>query len=85
MPAEIIPFPAPVVPILVPLTAPVRHPAGFLAVEHDGRVYSLAALLARLPNEILDELDALVPASAQATWDEVVKRWPRIAQAVAGR
>ena len=78
---EVIPFPAPVVRLHVPPPPPVAAP--LLAVEHDGRVYSLATLLARLPDPVLDELDALVPRSAQEAWDFVVRRWPRIADAAA--
>nr|WP_321986317.1 hypothetical protein [uncultured Lichenicoccus sp.] len=85
---NVIAFPAPVVPLRV---EPVRGPQPvhaeppLLAVEHDGRVYSLATLLARLPDALLDELDELVPQSAQQAWDLVVRRWPRIAQAAVER
>ena len=78
---EVIPFPAPVVRFHIEPGPPAVVP--LLAVEHDGAVYSLATLLARLPDRILDELDAMVPRSAQESWDFVVRRWPRIADAAA--
>lgn len=76
---NVIVFPAPVVRLRVTPPAPVPRP--LVAVEHDGRVYSLTTLLARLPDDVLDELDALVPATAQETWDLVVRRWPLAARA----
>lgn len=85
---NIIAFPAPVVPLrVVPEQTRCQKHAGnaLLAVEHDGRVYSLATLLARLPDALLDELDELVPQTAQQAWDLVVRRWPRIAQAAVDR
>lgn len=84
MPADIIPFPAPVVHLKMDQPAAAEPKHGLLAVEHDGRVYSLAALLARLPSDVLDELDNLVPRSSQETWDLVVRRWPHLAGAVIG-
>jgi hypothetical protein len=77
---SVIPFPAPVVRLQVE-PVPTAAPSPLLAVEHDGAVYSFATLLARLPDAVLDELDAMVPRSAQEAWDCVVRRWPRIAEA----
>lgn len=85
---NVIAFPAPVVPLRVkPIRSPCQPGAEtpLLAVEHDGRIYSLATLLARLPDALLDELDEQVPQSAQQAWDLVVRRWPRIAQAAVDR
>ncbi|WP_428374487.1 hypothetical protein [Lichenicoccus sp.] len=85
---NVIAFPAPVVPLRVePAGNTRRAQAGtsLLAVEHDGRIYSLATLLARLPDALLDELDELVPQSAQQAWDLVVRRWPRVARAAVDR
>ncbi|TLU74200.1 hypothetical protein [Lichenicoccus roseus] len=85
---NVIAFPAPVVPLRIatsPRMGTPREEPPLLAVEHDGRVYSLATLLARLPDALLDELDELVPQSAQQAWDLVVRRWPRIAQAAVDR
>ncbi|WP_428392511.1 hypothetical protein [Lichenicoccus sp.] len=80
---SVIPFPAPVVRLhIVPLPQPTRP---LLVVEHDGALYSLATLLARLPDTVLDELDAMVPASAQEAWDWVVRHWPRVAEQAARR
>ena len=84
MPSEIIPFPIPVVRLTVEPVAPPQPQGRLLAIEHDGQSYSLASLLARLPDDILDELDALVPRSAQETWDLVFRRWPRVAKAAVG-
>ncbi len=85
---NVIAFPAPVVPLRVepaPSASRTQAETSLLAVEHDGRIYSLATLLARLPDSLLDELDELVPQSAQQAWDLVVRRWPRIAQAAVDR
>ena len=84
MPSEVIPFPAPVVPLHIARAAAPVDDRLLLVVEHDGRPYSFATLLARLPDAVLDELDALVPRSAQETWDLVVRRWPKLAKAVIG-
>lgn len=80
---NIIPFPAPVVRLHIEPCRTVER-GDLLVVEHDGRLYSLGALFPRLPDHVLDEIDALVPRSAQETWDLVVRRWPRLAKAAAG-
>lgn len=80
---NVIPFPVQVVRLRVEPHRPVER-GELLAVEYDGRLYSLAALLARLPDHVLDEIDALVPRSAQETWDLVGRRWPRLAKAATG-
>ncbi len=80
---NVVPFPAPVVRLHIEHRRQITT-GELLAVENDGRVYSLAALLARLPDHVLDEIDALVPGSAQETWDLVVRRWPRLAKAAVG-
>ena len=55
------------------------------AVEHDGRVYDLEALLRQLPPHCLHEVEAAAPRSGQELWDEVVRRWPgTTAEVVAG-
>ena len=79
----VIQFPAAVVPLRFKPSHTAASEMSLLAVEHDGAVHSLATLLARLPNDVLDELDALVPRSAQEIWDLVVRRWPKLAKAVA--
>ncbi len=84
MPSDIIPFPAPVVRLRLEQAGVADSPHSLLAVEHDGRIYSLATLLARLPAAVLDELDNLVPRSAQETWDVVVRRWPTAARVAVG-
>ena len=83
MPNNVIPFPAPVVRLHIEPHRPIER-GELLAVEHDGRLYSLAALLARLPDHVLDEVDAVVPSSAQETWDLVVRRWPKVAKSAVG-
>ena len=80
---NIIPFPAPVVHLHIEPCRLIER-GDLLAVEHDGRLYSLGALFARLPDHVLDEIDALVPRSSQETWDLVVRRWPRLAKAATG-
>ena len=80
---NVIPFPATVIRLQIEPRRPIER-GELLVVEHDGRLYSLASLLARLPDHVLDEIDALVPQSSQATWDLVVRRWPRLAKAATG-
>ena len=48
-------------------------------VEHDGRLHLLADLLRCLGPRHLQEVEAALPRTAQATWDEVVRRWPALA------
>jgi hypothetical protein len=80
---NIILFRAPVMHLHIEPCRPIKR-GDLLVVEHDGRLYSLGALFARLPDHVLDEIDALVPRSSQETWDLVVRRWPRLAKAATG-
>lgn len=83
MSENVIPFPAPVVRLNVEPHRSIQQNE-LLAVERDGHIYSLSTLLARLPGQVLNEIDALAPASAQETWDLVVRRWPRLGKAATG-
>ena len=80
MPSVIIPFPAPVVHLHVELRPAVELRQTPVVVEHDGSLYSLVALLEGLPGRVLADIDAMVPWTAQATWDLVVRRWPQWAK-----
>lgn len=51
-------------------------------VDHGGRAYPLAALLACLSLAKLAEVEATLPRTGQATWDEVVRRWPALAEEI---
>jgi len=62
--------------VMVPL------PSLPVLVEHDGRVYPLAALLQHLAPHKLQEIGDTVPRSGQAMWDEVVRRWPALAAGI---
>ena len=84
MPSVIIPFPAPVVHLHVAPRPAIELQRTPVVVEHDGSLYLLAALLAQLPDNVLADVDALVPWTAQAMWDLVVQRWPRRAKAAVG-
>ena len=84
MPSVIISFPAPVVHLHIKPRSAVELHWTQVVVEHDGSLYLLAALLERPPDHVLADVDALVPWTAQATWDLVVRRWPRWAKAAAG-
>ncbi len=48
-------------------------------VEHDGQPRLLADLMRCLGPRHLREIEASLPRTAQATWDEVVRRWPALA------
>ncbi len=52
-------------------------------VEHDGQMYVLADLMRCLAPRQLREVGATMPRTAQATWDEVVRRWPALAAEIA--
>ncbi len=54
-----------------------------MLVDHAGRTYRLADLLARLSPAKLAEIEASMPRSGQAAWDEVVRRWPALAEEIA--
>ena len=51
-------------------------------VDHGGRTYRLAELLACLSPAKLVEIEATMPRSGQAAWDEVVRRWPGLAEEI---
>ena len=84
VPSVIISFPAPVVHLHVEPRPAVELRRAQVVVEHDGSLYLLATLLERLPDHVLADVDALVPWTAQATWDLVVRRWPLWAKAAVG-
>ncbi len=52
-------------------------------VEHDGQMHLLADLMRCLAPRHLREVEATIPRSAQATWDEMVRRWPAMAAEIA--
>ena len=55
------------------------------AVEHDGRLYAAERLMRELPPHSIREVGATAPRSPQAFWDEVVRRWPAMADEVTAR
>lgn len=56
-----------------------------VAVEHDGRLYAADRLLRELPPHSIREVGATAPHSLQAFWDEVVRRWPAMADEIVAR
>ena len=54
-------------------------------VEHDGRLYAAARLMRQLPPHSIQEVGATAPRSPQAFWDEVVRRWPAMADEITAR
>ena len=54
-------------------------------VEHDGRLYAAERLIRQLPPHSIREVGATAPHSPQAFWDEVVRRWPAMADEVTAR
>ena len=55
------------------------------AVEHDGRLYAAEHLMRELPPHSFRVVGATAPRSLQAFWDEVVRRWPAMADEVTAR
>ena len=51
-------------------------------LEHDGRPHLLSDLMRYLGPKHLREIEATLPRTAQATWDEVVRRWPALADEI---
>jgi hypothetical protein len=63
----------------------IRSDHAVALIEHDGRMYDLAALLHHLSPQEMREIDAAAPRSGQDLWDEVARRWPALAaEIVAG-
>ena len=52
-------------------------------VEHDGQMHLLADLMRCLGSTHMREIEASLPRTAQATWDEVVRRWSALAAEIA--
>ena len=76
---NIIPFPPQL--RVVPIEPSVHLPSeqAFALIEHDGRLYDLAALIQQLSPREVQEITAAAPRSGQEMWDEVVRRWPALA------
>ena len=55
------------------------------AVEHDGRLYAADRLMRELPPHSMREVRATAPRTLQAFWDEVVRRWPAMADEIVAR
>ena len=72
-----------VMPLELPPARPLEHELAL--IEHDGRMYDLAALIQQLSPQEVQEITAAAPRSGQEMWDEVVRRWPALAaEIVAG-
>lgn len=81
-PNNVILFPAMRVRSIRPVPQPAAVPPGLL-VDHDGRLYSIRALLALLPPALLADIAEAVPHSAQEAWDLCCRRWPNVAAEIA--
>ena len=80
---NVIPFPRQL--RVVAAAAPERAQDQATLVDHDGRSYVLGELIRHLSPAELREIGGTAPRSAQAPWDEVVRRWPALAaEIVAG-
>ena len=84
-PTNVIVFPrrprvAPTAPSELPNAAPSAD--GTVFVDHDGRVHGLERLIRYLSSAKLSEVEAAGPRSAQELWDEVVRRWPGLAEEI---
>jgi hypothetical protein len=79
---NVIPFPPQLrmVPIQPPHALPPKQT--FALIEHDGRIYDLAAPARHLSAGELLKINDAVPRSAQEMWDEVVRRWPSLASEI---
>jgi hemin uptake protein HemP len=63
----------------------IRPDHAVALIEHDGRLYDLAALLQHLSPQEMREIDAAAPRPGQELWAEVARRWPALAaEIVAG-
>ena len=51
-------------------------------VEHDGRLYAADQLMRELPPHSIREVGTTAPRTLQAFWDEVVRRWPAMADEI---
>jgi hypothetical protein len=54
-------------------------------VDHDGRSYPLEDLLQCLTNDQLRTVAQSAPHCGQEIWDEVVRRWPALAEEIVAR
>ena len=90
-PDNVVPFPfrgRPLPPASVAGTSASDADAGgepAAIVEHDGRLYAAERLIRQLPPHSTQEVGATAPRSPQAFWDEVVRRWPAMADEVKAR
>lgn len=57
----------------------INQAADVWVMEHDGQLHLLPDLLRCLGARHLREIEATLPKTAQATWDEVIRRWPALA------
>ena len=83
--AQIIQFPRQlrIVPVAADEPATAAKPPTL--VDYDGRAYRLADLMGQLTPRERTGIEGIAPATAQASWDEAVRRWPALAaEIVAG-
>ena len=78
----VIPFPPWLRVVKATADALSQEDATLVLVEHGGRAYLLANLMARLSPAKQEQIKATVPRSGQAAWDEVVRRWPALADLI---
>jgi hypothetical protein len=54
-----------------------------VTVDHDGRVYELAAQIRHLSPDRLRQIGQTAPRSGQELGDEAVRRWPALTAEIA--
>ena len=82
MTSNVIPFPPRLRVIATPMDGLSPRESNPVLIDHNGQTYRLTDLLARLSSAEMAEVEATAPRSAQAVWDEVVRRWPALAEEI---
>jgi hypothetical protein len=82
---NIIPFPPRLRVVSIEPSVPLSSGHDLALIEHDGRLYDLAALVRNLSPAELQVIAAAGPRSSQEMWDHVMRCWPAMAaEIVAG-
>ena len=78
----IVPFPPQLRVVRAPVDWPSPEQVEPVLVDHGGRTYRLADLMAPLSTAELEQVEAAPPRSGQEAWDLVVRRWPALAEEI---
>ena len=79
-PGDIVPFPTP--PLADASAANDEQDQHDYSIMHRGRRYSGDLLIGRLSAQRVQELSSMGPCTLQALWNEVVRRWPEVAEEI---